>query len=220
MSRRPVIAIDGPAGSGKSTLARRLAVTLDLPYLNTGLMYRALTLEALRTGLDLDDGSSLGALARRMRFELNTTVRPFELLIDGAEPAADLASPSVESSVSHVARHLEVRAALRAEQRRLADRGGVVEGRDIGTVVAPDADAKIFLEAAASERVARRTQERSGRAEHTGAALAARDALDARTNPLEPAPDAVAIDTTGLDADGVFDAALAIVREALERRRG
>lgn len=217
---RPVIAIDGPAGSGKSTLARRLAVTLDLPYLNTGLMYRALTLEALHTGLDLDDGPDLGALARRMRFELNSMVRPPELLIDGAEPDTDLASPSVESSVSHVARHLEVRAVLRAEQRRLAAHGGVVEGRDIGTVVLPGADAKIFLEAAQSERVARRTQERSGRPEHTGAALAARDAMDARTNPLEPAPDAVPIDTTRLDADGVFEAALAIVRDALERRRG
>lgn len=219
MSGRPVIAIDGPAGSGKSTLARRLAVTLDLPYLNTGIMYRALTLEALRSGLDLDDGPGLGALARRMRFELNTTVRPPGLLIDGAEPATDLASPSVESSVSHVARHLEVRTVLRAEQRRLSEHGGVVEGRDIGTVVAPDADAKIFLEGAESARVARRTQERSDdRPEHTGAALAARDALDARTNPLEPAPDAVAIDTTGLDADGVFEAALAVVRRALERR--
>lgn len=218
---RPVIAIDGPAGSGKSTLARRLAVTLDLPYLNTGLMYRALTLEALRRGLDLDDGPGLGALARGMTFELNTTFRPPDLLIDGAEPATDLASPSVESSVSHVARHLEVRAVLRAEQRRLSQRGGVVEGRDIGTQVVPDADAKIFLAAAESERVSRRTRERSdARPEHTGAALAARDALDARTNPLEPAPDAVAIDTTGLDADGVYEAALAVVRDALGRRRG
>lgn len=215
MSGRPLIAIDGPAGSGKSTLARRLAETLDLPYLNTGLMYRALTLEALLRHVDPEDGPGLASLARRMRFDLDTTVRPAELVIEGARPDPALTAPEVESTVSQVARHPEVRSVLRAAQRSLCEGGGVVEGRDIGTVVAPRADVKLFLEAEQTERIARRTQERGTSHEPVGPALSARDALDARTNPLEPAPDAVAIDTTALDADAVFEAALAVVRARL-----
>ena len=218
MSRRPLIAIDGPAGSGKSTLARRLAETLDLPYLNTGLMYRALTLEALRTGVDPQDGRALAALARRMSFDLDATVRPAELVIEGERPDPGLMSPEVESTVSLVARHPEVREALRTEQHRLCEGGGVVEGRDIGTVVAPDADVKIFLEAAETERISRRSEERGAHAEPVGRALSERDALDARTNPLEPAVDAVAIDTTGVEADEVFEEALSLIRARLEAR--
>lgn len=218
MSRRPLIAIDGPAGSGKSTLARRLAETLDLPYLNTGLMYRALTLEALRTRVDPQDGRALAALARRMSFDLDATVRPAELVIEGERPDPGLMSPEVESTVSLVARHPEVREALRTEQRRLCEWGGVVEGRDVGTVVAPDADVKIFLEAAVTERISRRSEERGALAEPVGRALSERDALDARTNPLEPAEDAVAIDTTGVEADAVFAQALSLIRARLEGR--
>jgi cytidylate kinase len=215
VNRRPLIAIDGPAGSGKSTLARRLAVTLDLPYVNTGVMYRALTLEALRRVIDPHDGPGLATLAGRMRFDLDTTVRPPELVIDGERPDPELTAPHVESTVSEVARHPEVRGVLRAAQRSLCEGGGVVEGRDIGTVVAPDADVKIFLEAEQTERIARRTQERGSSPEPVGRALSDRDALDARTNPLEPAADAVAIDTTGMDADAVYEAALAVVRARL-----
>lgn len=218
MSRRPLIAIDGPAGSGKSTLARRLAETLDLPYLNTGLMYRALTLEALRTGIDPEDGPALAALVGRLRFDLDATVRPAELVIEGERPDPGLMSPEVESTVSLVARHSEVREALRAEQRRLGEGGGVVEGRDIGTVVAPHADVKIFLQAAETERISRRSRERGAHAEPVGRALSERDALDARTNPLEPAEDAVAIDTTGVEADAVFEEALGLIRARLEDR--
>jgi cytidylate kinase len=218
VSRRPLIAIDGPAGSGKSTLARRLAETLDLPYLNTGLMYRALTLEAVRTGVDPEDGPSLAALARRMRFDLDATLRPAELLIEGARPDPGLMSPEVESTVSLVARHPEVRAVLRDEQRRLGEGGGVVEGRDIGSVVEPHADVKLFLRAAETVRIARRSQERGTRAGRVGRALSERDALDARTNPLEPAEDAVAIDTTGVEADAVFEEALGLIRARLEDR--
>jgi cytidylate kinase len=216
--RGTVVAIDGPAGSGKSTLARRLAETLDLPYVNTGLMYRALTLEARLRGVSPHDGPGMAELASRMSFDLDTRARPPSLLIDGRAPGGELASPEVESTVSTVARHPEVRAVLRAEQRRLSEGGGVVEGRDIGTVVAPDAVAKIFLVAEVSERVSRRSSER-GRAPHDVAgALSARDALDARTNPLEPAPDAVPIDTTAMGSDEVYEAALAIVRRALRDR--
>lgn len=214
-----IVAIDGPAGSGKSTLARRLAQTLDLPYLNTGLMYRALTLQALQRGIDLDDADGLAALAREITFDLDWRVRPPELTIDGSRASEQLQSADVESTVSRVARHPHVREVLRAEQRRLSERGGVVEGRDIGTVVAPHADVKLYLQAAQSERISRRINERSAPAEPLGDALSARDALDARTNPLRPASDAVAIDTTGMTSAQVYEKALATTRARLAQRR-
>jgi CMP/dCMP kinase len=213
-----IVAIDGPAGSGKSTLARRLAQTLDLPYLNTGLMYRALTLQALQRGIDSDDADGLAALAREITFDLDWRVRPPELTIDGSRASEQLQSADVESTVSRVARHPHVREVLRAEQRRLSERGGVVEGRDIGTVVAPHADVKLYLQAAQSERISRRINERSVPAEPLGDALSARDALDARTNPLRPASDAVAIDTTGMTSDQVYEKALAKTRARLAQR--
>jgi cytidylate kinase len=215
-----VIAIDGPAGSGKSTLARRLAETLELPYLNTGLMYRALTLRALATGVDPDDGSSLAALALEMKFDLDLSLRPPELSVDGRPPDPAVTSPEVESTVSHVARHPEVREVLRAEQRRLAAGGAVVEGRDIGTVVAPAADVKLFLGAEEGERIARRTTERREDVAAVGRRLSRRDALDAGTNPLEPAEDAVAVDTTGMDPDAVYERALSLVRSRIPEREG
>jgi cytidylate kinase len=215
---RPLIAIDGPAGSGKSTLARRLAEELDLPYVNTGLMYRWLTLRAVEEGVDPDDEDGLGALAGGITFELNESVRPAELLIDGRIPGPEVTSPEVESRVSRVSRHPRVREVLRAAQRRLCEGGGVVEGRDIGSVVAPRADAKIYLEADEDERVTRRTGERAASGASVGRDLAERDALDARTNPPEPAADAVAIDTTSMDADLVLRIALAVVRAKLSER--
>jgi len=209
----PVIAIDGAAGSGKSTLARMLALELGLPYVNTGLMYRALALRAHRDGVAPDDADALERLARGMRFELDRSVRPPELTIDGEPPSETLTSPEVESSVSVVARHPEVRAVLRAEQRRLAADGAVMEGRDIGTVVAPGAPLKIFLEANPVERADRRALEREDDPSRIAEALGTRDELDARTNPLEPAPDAVVLDTTGLAAADVVRRALELVRE-------
>jgi len=209
----PVIAIDGAAGSGKSTLARMLALELGLPYVNTGLMYRALALRAHRDGVVPDDADALERLARGMRFELDRSVRPPELTIDGEPPSETLTSPEVESSVSVVARHPEVRAVLRAEQRRLAADGAVMEGRDIGTVVAPGAPLKIFLEANPVERADRRALEREDDPARIAEALGTRDELDARTNPLEPAPDAVVLDTTGLAAADVVRRALELVRE-------
>jgi cytidylate kinase len=213
-----VVAIDGPAGSGKSTLARRLAETLDLPYLNTGLMYRALTLEAHRREIHADDGSGLASLAREMTFDLDWTARPPDLLVDGARPGTEITSADVESRVSRVARHPEVRAVLRAEQRRLCERGGVVEGRDIGTVVAPDAEVKLYLEATTGERIARRAHQRTALQGTVGDALTARDTLDSRTNPLRPADDATPIDTTSLSADEVYESALATIRTRLAER--
>lgn len=210
---RPVIAIDGAAGTGKSTLARRLAAELDLPYVNTGLMYRALALEAHREGVSPDDASSLERLARGLRFDLDSNVRPPELTIDGQAPAADLTSPQVESSVSAVSRHPEVRGVLRAEQQRLAADGAVIEGRDIGAVVVPDAPLKLFLEAHPAERVGRRALERDDDRERVAHTLGTRDRLDARTNPFVPASDAVVLDTTELTPDEVAAIALDLVRE-------
>ena len=130
-----VIAIDGAAGSGKSTLAQRLAAELGLPYVNTGLMYRALALRAHREGVSPENAPVLERLARGMRFDLDSSVRPPELRIDGEPPDPALTSAEVESSVSAVSRHLEVREVFRREQRRLAVDGAVMEGRDIGSVV-------------------------------------------------------------------------------------
>lgn len=208
-----VIAIDGAAGSGKSTLAHRLAAEIGLPYVNTGLMYRALALRAHREGVSPENAPVLERLARGMRFDLDSSVRPPELRIDGEPPDPALTSAEVESSVSAVSRHLEVREVFRREQRRLALDGAVMEGRDIGSVVAPDADLKLFLRARPDERVGRRALQRDKDPEHVARALGARDRQDARTNPFVPAPDAIVLDTTELTPDEVADKALALVRD-------
>jgi cytidylate kinase len=210
MPMSPVIAIDGAAGSGKSTLARSLAVELGIPYVNTGLMYRAVALKANRAGVSSDDPGALAKLAVETRFELDSSVRPPELTIDGEPPAAGLLSREVESSVSAVARHPEVRAVLRAVQRRLAAGGGVVEGRDIGTVVVPEARLKLFLQAHPDERADRRALERDDDPARMAKALGTRDELDARTNPLVPAADAIVLDTSGLEPGDVLARALAL----------
>jgi len=215
-----VIAIDGPAGSGKSTLARALASELGLPYVNTGLMYRALTLRALRESVNLDDGPALGRLARAIVFDLDPDSSPASLLIDRRPPSPDLASPEVEREVSRVSRQPEVRKVMHLEQRRLGEDGAIMEGRDIGAVVFPDAVLKVFLEAAPQERATRRVLEReeTGVAPEIAEALAERDAEDARVNPFVPADDAVAIDTTGKHPGAVLEEVLALARERLGRR--
>ena len=213
-----VVAIDGPAGAGKSTLGRRLAETLGLPFVNTGLMYRSVAERALRQGVGPDDGRALASIARSIRFALSDGPLP-ELRIDGREPDQALTSEEVETTVSRVSRHPEVRAVLREEQQRLGANGGVVEGRDIGTVVFPDAHVKLFLAAPEAVRAGRREQERGGGTE-SGAAALARDSVDARTIPLVATPGAHVIETTSLSRDQVFDEALAVIRAALQGRGG
>jgi cytidylate kinase len=201
--RGVVVAIDGPAGAGKSTLAREMARQLGLPYVNTGLMYRALASQALAKGVDPDDAAGLAAVAPEIRFDVARSPSGIDELRIESEPSPSLSSPGVEGIVSRAARHPPVRALMRRLQRHLGVGGCVMEGRDIGTVVFPDADLKIFLSAEPVVRARRREEERGG-GEDVAAAVARRDALDARTNPLAPAPDAYVLDTTVLDKDQVL----------------
>jgi CMP/dCMP kinase len=212
--RGTVVAIDGPAGAGKSTLAHELARRVRLPYVNTGMMYRALASRALALGVDPDDEAALASLVGEIRFDLGPSpLGEEELLIDGNLPAPALSSAEVEAVVSRVARHGAVRGPMRAEQRHLGLGGCVMEGRDIGTVVFPDADLKIFLLAEPVVRAQRRELERGGGGDVSDA-VARRDALDGRTNPLVPAPDAHVLDTTALSREEVLAEALRLFEEA------
>ena len=218
-----IVAIDGPAGSGKSTVAREVARRLGFTYLDSGAMYRAVTLNALEAVADLDDGAALGALARR----LDITLRPREddgvqVVVDGRDVSEAIRAPGVTGASSRVAAHPEVRAALLEKQRALMAAGDyVVEGRDIGTVVAPEAAVKAFLTAAADERARRRAAELRRRGvsidrQEVQAAIEQRDTLDSTRSaaPLRRAADAELIDTTGLDAGQVADRVLALVARA------
>jgi cytidylate kinase len=208
-----VIAVDGAAGSGKSTLSRSLAAALQLPYINTGLMYRAIAAAALQADIAPDDVEGLDRVAAELRFTL--AGNPPELEVEGYG-LEELASAEVEAVVSTVSRHPAVRRRMRDRQRELGRDGAVMEGRDIATVVFPDAAVKLFLRAGERQRGRRRADERAGAAESAvAAALRARDLSDAKTTPLEPAPGAVVIDTDRLDVAGTFDEALRIVHETL-----
>ena len=214
MSPPRVVTIDGAAGSGKSTLARGLAVALRIAYVNTGLMYRALTLEALERGVDPDDGPALARLTRTLTFSL-TDADPPQLSIEGSPPRPELRGPAVEAQVSHVARHPEVRTLMRAEQRRLGDGGAVMEGRDIGSVVFTDAPVKLYLVADPAERERRAHARADAEANHgrpVADALHDRDRRDMRVNPFEPADGATVIDTSELDVAQTLEAALTVVR--------
>ncbi|HEV3352598.1 MAG TPA: (d)CMP kinase [Acidimicrobiales bacterium] len=207
----PVVAIDGPAGSGKSTVARAVAARLGVAYLDTGAMYRSVAFAGLERGIDPQDGEALAKLAAELDIEVGARV-----LVDGVDATAAIRGPAVTSVVSAVSAHPAVRAEMVRRQRRWADEhgGGVAEGRDIGTVVFPDADAKVFLTASEDERARRR--QRDDRAPDVGAVaadLARRDALDSTraTSPLRPADDAVVIDTTGRTVDDVVDEVLSLL---------
>ena len=205
-----IVAVDGAAGSGKSTLARGLARALHVAYINTGLMYRALTAASIAASVDPGDPEPLLDIARRLRFTLRGDDPP-ELQVEGYR-RGDLTSPDVESRVSLVSSHPAVRVVMRDRQRALGAGGAVMEGRDIATVVFPDAPLKLFLEADPDRRVGRRADERGAAEASVRTALHQRDERDARTNPLQPAPGAVVIDTTDLSIEQTLDAALEAAR--------
>jgi cytidylate kinase len=195
-----IVAIDGPAGAGKSTVARSLAERLGFRYLDTGAMYRALTWLALERGRSLEDGAGLGALAREYPITFAAGER---VLIDAIDVTAAIRDSRIDKVVSSVARHLEVREVMRERQRELGEQGDVViEGRDIGTVVAPAAEVKVFLNANEDERARRRIAERPGLAADALATdLRLRDERDAAQ--MQAAHDAEQIDTTDLTINDV-----------------
>ena len=203
-----IVAIDGPAGSGKSTVASMLAARLGFRYLDTGAMYRALTWLARRDGADVTDGEALAALAREhpVSFDADGLVE-----VDGEDVTASIRDAEIDRLVPTVARHDGVRQVMRERQRALAVGGdSVIEGRDIGSVVVPDAEVKVFLVASPDERARRRVAERPGAdVEKLASDLRARDERDAVNT--TPADDALRLDTTDLTIDQVVERIAALV---------
>jgi cytidylate kinase len=205
-----VIAIDGPAGSGKSTVARRLADRLGLGYLDTGAMYRAVTFAALRHSIDPEDAAAVATLVDRIELEVDDTA----VRVDGVDATIEIRGPEVTRAVSAVAANPRVREVLRSRQRTWAQAngGGVIEGRDIGSVVFPDARLKVYLHASPDARAERRAKESDDMDyDKVAADIARRDAHDSgrQHDPLTQADDAVVIDTTELTVEAVVEAILA-----------
>jgi len=221
MSRPLVVAIDGPSGAGKGTVARALAARLGYRHVDTGAMYRAVAWKALEEGIDLHDAEAVAEVAAAAAFDVNTRT-----VIDGHDVTDAIRTAEMDAAAAIVARHPRVRAVLVARQRAYDDgRGLVMEGRDIGTVVFPRADVKIFLDASPEERARRRSTDQAHAAgrgaspvDRVARDLAARDQSD-RTraaSPLTRATDAEYIDTTGLPVEDVVRRALDVVTRALQ----
>ncbi len=213
-ARGLIIAIDGPSGAGKGTISREVASRLAYQHIDTGAMYRAVAWKALHDGIDLDDQAAVVRMADKTEFEIAAGV----VRVDGHDVAAAIRTPEIDRAAAAVARLPQVREVLIARQRALGADGGVVmEGRDIGTVVFPDADVKIFLDASPEERARRRandpahTASRTAALEDIASALQARDHSD-RTraaSPLTLAADAVVVDTTGISIQDAVDRVMA-----------
>lgn len=213
---REIIAIDGPAGSGKSTIGKLLADHLDYLFVDTGVMYRAVTLAALERGLDVNNEPEISRLAEEIEISLTTPTvedgRDCDVIVDGKDVSWDIRSPEVDQHVSIVSVYPHVRRILGQKQRLIGLQGKVVMmGRDIGTVILPDADLKIYLDASVEERAQRRFLERKSRGEDVEygpilSVLRERDEIDSSREvaPLRPADDAIVIDTDGYSIEEVF----------------
>ena len=224
VARPRTVAIDGPAGAGKSTIGALVAERLGYLFLDTGAMYRAVALAAQRREIDPDDAVRLGVLAREVRVAIGPPTvrdgRAYSVLLDGDDVTWAIRGPQIDRSVSQVARVAEVREAMVAQQRALAGKGRVVMvGRDIGTVVLPHAERKVFLTASAAERARRRGEELAARGQvrprqellHE---ILRRDQLDSErvVSPLRPAEDAVIVETDGLSVGQALDKVLRVMR--------
>jgi cytidylate kinase len=209
-----VVAIDGPAGSGKSTVARAVAERLGMDYLDTGAMYRAVTFTAMRRGVDPEDKVLVANIARELSLDVGDRV-----MVDGVDATIEIRSPEVTRAVSEVAANPEVRKELVRRQREWAQEhgGGVVEGRDIGTVVFPDAPVKIFMTASDEQRAERRSQELLDmHYDEVAADIARRDHVDSTREhaPLAVAPDAVVVDTTSSTVPDVVELVFDLAKKA------
>jgi cytidylate kinase len=221
-SRPLIIAIDGPSGAGKGTISRAVASRLGYRHVDTGAMYRAVAWKALQEGLDLRDEGVIAALAERMDIDLENG----RVAIDGHDVSRAIRTAEMDAAATMVARHPAVRRVLVNRQHKLGAAGGVVmEGRDIGTVVFPKADVKIYLDASPEERARRRANDPAHRVSAGGAlsevatALAERDRSDSTraVSPLAMAPDAILVETTGLDVEAAVDRVMAAI-EAISIR--
>ena len=223
--RRIVIAIDGPAGSGKSTLAALLAKKYHYTNIETGAMYRALALKAIETGTSFDDADALLSLARASQIELEPRHEGNRVLLDGGDVTERIRRQDVTDAASKVSVHAPVREWMVERQREIGAAGGIVmEGRDIGSAVFPDAEVKIFLDAAPGIRGTRRFLQQPAAANQEASVLAELRARDERdrtraSSPLVPAPDAVLIDSTTLTLEQVMERAVEIVEGKLAELR-
>lgn len=218
MSNRPlIVAIDGPSGAGKGTVARAVAARLGYRHIDTGAMYRAVAWKALQQGIDLGDEAAVAAVGERAAFDLEQG----RIAIDGQDVSRAIRTPEIDAASTRVARHPAVRRILVARQRTYGVDGGIVmEGRDIGTVVFPDADVKIYLDASAEERARRRaadpahTSPKGTQLSEVATALAERDKSDSTraASPLVIADDAIVVDTTGVAVESVIEQVLTLVR--------
>ena len=221
-----IVAIDGPAGSGKSTVARAMAAREHLTYLDTGAMYRSIAWYALEHGISLEDSAALGEIARERAISFSHepgNPAPKQVFIDGVDVTGDIRTARIDRSVSSASKHPEVREALVDQQRRIGSQGDyVVEGRDIGTVVFPRAEVKVFLTASNEERARRRVVQNEARGigsvdfDEVLADIVRRDELDSarETSPLVAAADAKCIDSTGFTIDEIIEQICDMARAA------
>jgi cytidylate kinase len=224
--RKLIVAIDGPVGSGKSSAARRVAELLGYTYLDSGAMYRAVALKALRRGIPFDAAAQLEALAAETRIDLRAGENGQRVILDGADVTAEIRTPEVSQSSSKIAVLPAVRKHLVAEQRRAGAAGGVVmEGRDIGTAVFPDADLKIFLDASVEVRASRRLAEHTARGENMSLDEMMREVrqrderdTDREASPLVRAADAVLVDNTAMDVEETARLIVMLARAKAEQR--